>query len=207
MKNEYKQAAIDMIKIPPSNKIIKMALKMIKLKKDDVILGIIALLLGAYISWKTSFSFETVVVTNSIISEFLNVQLALFGIIFIIYFIILAFFNDNMLKILSRIKMDNGEKSKLKEYLSYYEKVLFLYFVNIAITFIIKIFISVINNEFIIINKTFSDILAFVILFIYYSLSFRVFLEIKSTIYNTISLFRVNISYKFIDFLSEDNDE
>ena len=78
---------------------------------------------------------------------------------------------------------------------------------NIAITFIIKIFISVINNEFIIINKTFSDILAFVILFIYYSLSFRVFLEIKSTIYNTISLFRVNISYKFIDFLSEDNDE
>ena len=184
-----------------------MALKMIKLKKDDVILGIIALLLGAYISWKTSFSFETVVVTNSIISEFLNVQLALFGIIFTIYSIILAFFNDNMLKILSRIKMDNGEKSKLKEYLSYYEKVLFLYFVNIAITFIIKIFISVINNEFIIINKTFSDILAFVILFIYYSLSFRVFLEIKSTIYNTISLFRVNISYKFIDFLSEDNDE
>lgn len=207
MKNEYKQAAIDMIKIPPSNKIIKMALKMIKLKKDDVILGIIALLLGAYISWKTSFSFETVVVTNSIISEFLNAQLALFGIIFTIYSIILAFFNDNMLKILSRIKMDNGEKSKLKEYLSYYEKVLFLYFVNIAITFIIKIFISVINNEFIIINKTFSDILAFVILFIYYSLSFRVFLEIKSTIYNTISLFRVNISYKFIDFLSEDNDE
>lgn len=207
MKNEYKQAAIDMIKIPPSNKIIKMALKMIKLKKDDVILGIIALLLGAYISWKTSFSFETVVVTNSIISEFLNVQLALFGIIFTIYSIILAFFNDNMLKILSRIKMDNGEKSKLKEYLSYYEKVLFLYFVNIAITFIIKIFISVINNEFIIINKTFSDILAFVILFIYYSLSFRVFLEIKSTIYNTISLFRINISYKFIDFLSEDNDE
>ena len=116
MKNEYKQAAIDMIKIPPSNKIIKMALKMIKLKKDDVILGIIALLLGAYISWKTSFSFETVVVTNSIISEFLNVQLALFGIIFTIYSIILAFFNDNMLKILSRIKMDNGEKSKLKEY-------------------------------------------------------------------------------------------
>ena len=96
-----------------------------ELKKNDVILGIIALLLGAYISWKTSFSFETVVVTNSIISEFLNVQLALFGIIFTIYSIILAFFNDNMLKILSRIKMDNGEKSKLKEYLSYYEKVLF----------------------------------------------------------------------------------
>ena len=33
MKNEYKQAAIDMIKIPPSNKIIKMALKILHISQ------------------------------------------------------------------------------------------------------------------------------------------------------------------------------
>ena len=34
MKNEYKQAAIDMIKIPPSNKIIKMAFFLKKFRKN-----------------------------------------------------------------------------------------------------------------------------------------------------------------------------
>lgn len=49
-----------------------------------------------------------------------------------------------------------------------------------------------------------DNALASIGLLVYFSFTFRVFYEMKSTIYNTIVLFRTSIAYKFIDFRIED---
>ena len=207
MNIHYKHAARELIDIPSSIEIIKEAFGEIKFQDGERIWWFISLLLSTWISWRTCFSYNTVEFTKTIINDVITMQLALFGIVFTVFSIILAFFNDNMLKTLSAKQLKHKEESALKTYLSYYEKILFLYFVNISITFVIKMFVGTISNNFVIYNKIFSDILAFVILLVYYTFSIRVFFEIKSIIYNTISLFRINLSYKFIDFLKQDKDE
>lgn len=45
------------------------------------------------------------------------------------------------------------------------------------------------------------------LMILYFTFSFRVFYEVKSTIYNTIVLFRASIAYKFIDFSIDKSDE
>lgn len=207
MNIHYKQAARELIDIPPSLQIIKEAFGEINFQEGERIWWFISLILSTWISWRTCFSYNTVEFTRTIINDFITIQLALFGIVFTVFSIILAFFNDNMLKTLSTKQLKHKEESALKTYLTYYEKVLFLYFVNISITFAIKMFVVTISNDFIIYNKVFSDILSFIILLTYYTFSIRVFFEIKSIIYNTISLFRINLSYKFIDFFEQDKDE
>lgn len=207
MNTHYKKAARELIDIPSSLQIIKEAFGEINFREGERIWWFISLILSTWISWRICFSYNTVEFTRTIINDFITIQLALFGIVFTVFSIILAFFNDNMLKILSAKQLKHKEESALKTYLTYYEKVLFLYFVNISITFVIKMFVGTIGNDFIIYNKIFSDILSFVILLTYYTFSIRVFFEIKSIIYNTISLFRINLSYKFIDFLEQDKDE
>lgn len=56
-------------------------------------------------------------------------------------------------------------------------------------------------------NWLFDCLFATALMILYFTFSFRVFYEVKSTIYNTIVLFRASIAYKFIDFSIDKSDE
>lgn len=85
---------------------------------------------------------------------------------------------------------------------------MFLYFVNIGITGIVLIACKVMAADFRLTDDLcFDTAFACVLLILYFWFSCRVFYEVKSTIYNTILLFRSSISYKFIDFAIEDSKE
>lgn len=53
-------------------------------------------------------------------------------------------------------------------------------------------------------NNLINSILAVILIWLYLSFTFRVIYEIKSTIYNTIVVFRASIAYKLLSFVEDD---
>ena len=52
-----------------------------------------------------------------------------------------------------------------------------------------------------------NSIMAIALLLIYYTFSLRVIYELKSTIYNTVLLFRASLAYKILSFVEEKKSE
>lgn len=155
------------------------------------------------------FSAETVVLLVGALNTLIGVQLGIFGCIFAVYSIILAFLSDSYMKKLAEIPITNkAKKSMLTQSTTYYESVLFLYFINIGLTGISLILCNCLPSDFrLTTNWLFDCLFATALMILYFTFSFRVFYEVKSTIYNTIVLFRASIAYKFIDFSIDKSDE
>lgn len=164
---------------------------------STVISSIVAFLIG--------FSENTVTLFEEALEIILNTQLALFGCIFAVYSIILTFLSDDIMRRLAEVRDADNASSFLKTSTTYYESVLFLYFIGIGITGVLCLSINCIAEEFRLSNNlVFDNTLAAILMLLYFVFTFRLFYEIKSTIYNTIVLFRGSIAYKFIGFAHTD---
>lgn len=177
--------------------------ELIPQKKNDYIIGLVILSFSIIIAALVSFSQDTQYISQNIVKELLSVELALFGCIFTVYSISLAFFSDNYLKRLSHI-MDKSKADLLTSSIKYYESVLFIFFLGICLSIAVIILLISLPENMRVFYNIMDEITAFTCLLMYLSLTLRIIYEIKSTIYNTISLFRVHIAYKFIDFNNEE---
>lgn len=217
MKNKYLSCIEEYIDIEPAEKMILNAFKELKIKNDsedskyyemDKVFTVLIMITALLISIFVGFSNNTISVFVSILELLVSILLGIFGIVFTAYSILLAFLNENYMKKLSQIKQDNDNVSYLKKSTSYYESVLFLYFVGMFISIIILIVLKTIDINFTLTeNLLFNNILASILLFIYLFYTLRIIYELKSIIYNTITLFRVSISYKLIDFAKEEKEQ
>ncbi len=166
---------------------------------------IVSLILGIIFAVKIGFSFRTIDQFNNTLEILLNIQLVIFGFIFSIYSILLAFFSDEFVKKVTSIEDTESNKSFLYKCLTYYESVLYLYFINIAVTGIIMFSLICLPKDFqLFSNYHLNNFLSSFLMSIFYSFSFRVIFELKSTIFNTIRLFRSSISYRILDFMDKD---
>ncbi len=203
MKDEYFTTVEEFKSTQPASELIKNAVIEIVPKRNNMTGFYISIILGVLFSIIISISAETISKLEETLNLLITVDLAIFACVFSIYSILLAFLSDNFMKRLARIPGE-GAQSELKERTIYYESVLFLYFMVIGITGALILFCKCIPANFrLTSNLHFDNSLTFVLLFLFYSFSFRVFYEIKSTIYNTIVLFRASIAYRFLDFASE----
>jgi hypothetical protein len=217
MKNKYLSCIEEYIDIEPAEKMILNAFKELKLKNDsedskyyemDKVFTMLIILIALLISIFVGFSNNTISIFISILELLVSILLGIFGIIFTAYSILLAFLNENYIKKLSQIKQDNDNVSYLKKSTTYYESVLFLYFTGMFISIIVLILVKVMDVNFTLTeNLLFNNLLASILLFIYMFYTLRIIYELKSTIYNTITLFRVSISYKLIDFAKEEKKQ
>lgn len=159
---------------------------------------VLSFILSILISTKIGFDDKTVILTLSIVQIILNVHLAIFACIFAVYSILLAFLSDSFIKKL--LTIDYEEKtSYLKTSTNYYESVLFLYFIAIGITGVLSLFLNCIEPNYVLTsNHMLNNSLAVILLIFYFTFVFRVFYEVKSTIYNTIILFRSSIAFKIL---------
>lgn len=207
MDENYVETINEFKSPPPARKLIRKAIKEILPSKGNWFGFALSMITGVFFAVALGFSPDTVLLLSEFSDKLIAVQLALFGCIFTVYSILLAFLNDGYMKRLSRIKVEN-KTSMLKNSVSYYESVLFLYFVNIGITGVLMLASSCLDPSLRLTPYLYVDnTLASIGLLVYFSFTFRVFYEMKSTIYNTIVLFRTSIAYKFIDFCIEDCDK
>lgn len=174
-------------------------------KLSDAMIYFVIVIVSSVVSILAVFHGNTVAISQNLIKELLSIQLALFGCVFTVYSISLAFFSDNYLKRLSRIVDKGTNMTFLTTSIKYYESALFLYFIGISLSIIAMVILMTIDESFRLLNNDLDPYIALFLLLLYLAFTFRIIFEIKSTIYNTIHLFRVHIAYKFIDF-KNDND-
>lgn len=137
----------------------------------------------------------------------LDVEIALFGCVFAVYSILLAFLSDEYVKKLLEIDYYR-QTNYLRKSTKYYEAALFIYFVAIGISLVYKLTIECMPQNFALINSELAnEIVAGVLLFPYFAYSLRTIYELKSIVGNTLLLFRASIQYKIIAFVKEDKEE
>ncbi len=208
MDTKYLKAIKEFGEVPESNKLIKNSLNEIKPNNVNKLGIIFSVILSFIFALCIGFSNNTIESFDKTLDMLLNVQLVIFGFIFSVYSIILAFFSDDYVKKISQVDDDDSKETFLKKILTYYESVLYLYFINISLTGIIIFFMICIPSDFrLFSNNIFNNIVSTVLMLFYYSFSFRIFYELKSTIYNTIMLFRNSIAYRLLNFVQKDNND
>jgi hypothetical protein len=206
-KNDYFSNIEDLIKETPAKEMLITALKELIPSKGNRFAFLVSIFLALVFSVIIATSENTIGLCIKTIGIIMNALLAIFGCIFMVYSILLAFLNDNYIKKLSQIDY-LGKSSYLKKSTTYYESVLFLYFINICMTGIILLALNCIDSKFSLTsNDLVNTILALIFLFVYFGFSFRVFYELKSTIFNTITLFRNSIAYKLLSFVQEEEEK
>lgn len=150
---------------------------------------------------------ETVSLAGKICGILLDVEIALFGCVFAVYSILLAFLSDEYVKKLLEIDYYR-QTNYLRKSTKYYEAALFIYFVAIGISLVYKLTIECMPQNFALINSELAnEIVAEVLLFPYFAYSLRTIYELKSIVGNTLLLFRASIQYKIIAFVKEDKEE
>lgn len=206
MDKNYSRIIEDIIVNRPARAFIKKAINEIFIinSRLDFIVLLLICLIGGVVSYKVTFALDTVNLVSKLCGHLLEIQLVMFSCIFAVYSIVLAFLSDEYMKCLAKITVNDGISS-LVQYTTYYESILFLYFINITATALLLLFSCFVPIDASLTSNLFKDnILAFLGLFIYFSFSFRIFYEIKSTVYNTVILFRYSIAYRFLSFAKED---
>ncbi len=189
----------------PAKKMIAHAFGEIIPNKNNWVAFVISFILGIFFAVIIGINENTVKILLSIVGVILNVLLYIFGYLFTIYAILLAFLSDNYIKELSKLKTDGV--SSLKTSTKYYESVLFLYFIGLSITGVILLFLNCVVNEWILTeNYLVNNVLAILLLTIYFTFIFRIVYELKSTIYNTIVLFRESIAYKILIIFKKEKE-
>ena len=130
---------------------------------------------------------ETVSLAGKICGILLDVEIALFGCVFAVYSILLAFLSDEYVKKLLEIDYYR-QTNYLRKSTKYYEAALFIYFVAIGISLVYKLTIECMPQNFALINSELAnEIVAGVLLFPYFfhicichnPLLLRVFLHVE----------------------------
>lgn len=203
-RDKYFSSIEEFKEAKPAKKMMMTALKEILPTKENRFGFFVSLALGVIFAIIVGTSSETINMLKMLSDKLLGTLLAIFACIFAVYSILLAFLNDGYIKRLSTINYD-AKTSYLKKSTTYYESVLFLYFIGIGIAQIVLLLLSCMPEDFTLtLSHSFNTCTAIVLIWLYLSFIFRVLYELKSTIYNTIILFRASMAYKLIDFEKEE---
>lgn len=179
-----------------SGKCLIYSLKLLSFCKEGWKNWILPIILGIFLSFLLPNFYDDGI--KDIIDKIIDIELAVFGIIFTIYSIIIVFFSDELTKTLIRIE-ENSSTDLFRQYTSYYADMLYLIFINICISLI---FWMVINMEI----QAIKNYVCWqnIIIGLYFVITLRILFEVKSTIYNTVSLFNLSMSVK-LKSLRENN--
>ncbi|MCR4962871.1 MAG: hypothetical protein K6B40_03190 [Firmicutes bacterium] len=206
MKNVFFKTVEEFRETQSAKLLIITALREIVPSSQNWFSALLSIILAAVVAFKVGFAPETVDLTSKICGRLIEIQLAIFGCVFAVYSILLAFLSDGYMKRLAKVP-DKDKTSFLKRSITYYESVLFLFFINIGLSGVLLIIMDILPPDARLTSNLLLDsLMASVGLLLYYAFSFRVFYEVKSTIYNTIVLFRASIAYRFLDFAIEESE-
>lgn len=162
--------------------------------------AVFSIVLASTLSFILATSGETVSLSQNICGILMDVQIAIFGCIFAVYSILLAFLSDSYIKRLLRIDYDN-RTSYLQASTRYYESALLIYFVAILLSLTCRLLLECMCEYYALTtNHIFNEVLACVLLFAYFLYSIRTIYELKSIIINTLLLFRTSIQFKILGF-------
>lgn len=205
---DYSQAVQDFIDNRPVWKqITGTILKEICPDKNNWFAAVFSLILSGVLAYIVGTSVHTVSLAHDICSTLLDVQIAIFGCIFAVYSILLAFWSDGYIEELLHIPF-KSETNYLRKSTQYYEAALYMYSVAIGISLVYKLLIQCMPPDYTLGNNAVvNEVLAIALLFVYFLYSIRTLYELKSIVWNTILLFRTSLQFKIIEFQKQEIEE
>lgn len=175
-------------------------------KWNGVWVLVVDIVLAAFFAVKIGWSTNSLSIFLDIVDKMLDMEIAIFGCVFTVYTILLAFFSDDYMKRLAKIKV-NEKESYLQEAINYFGAILFLWFLNIGITAFSFFLTKTFDIDWQLFHdRILNNSICSIVLFFLFAFSFRVFLELKSTIYSLIILFRGSIAYRFLGYEEQINN-
>ncbi len=144
------------------------------------------------------FFSEPVVVARNIFAMLLDVELALFAVIFGAYAIFQALMRDEIIKEL--IKTENNI---LKESNQTFLNLSILYILSIFVTVICGIIANVCSEEFFIWTVSFSNMVYVVVISVFLTLNFLLILENINFVINMYRMFNVYNVYRALDVMDD----
>lgn len=169
--------------------------------------AVFSIALALILSLILATSEKTVSLSQNICGILLDVQIAFFGCIFAVYSILLAFLCDSYVKRLLRIDYDS-RSNYLQASTKYYEAALLIYFVGILLSLTYKLLLECMPEYYVLTNNhVLNEVLAGILLFVYFLYSIRIIYELKSIIANTLLLFRASIQFKILEFKDDLSDK
>ncbi len=162
---------------------------------------------GAVLAWIIGSAEDTVQMTDTICTVFLEIHVAVFGCILTAYSILLAFLDDKYIKKLLRIDYE-GNANYLKAGTEYFESAMYIYVVGILLSLAVKLIVICMPNDFVLTsNGLVNESLAAGLLFGYLAYAIRATYEIKSVVANTATLFGGSLAFRIQAFATEMDEE
>lgn len=162
---------------------------------------------GMILAWIIGSAVDTVQMTDTICTMFLEIHIAVFGCMLAAYSILLAFLDDKYIKKLLRIDY-KGNANYLKAGTEYFEAAMYIYVVGILLSLGLKLVVACMPDDFVLTcNELVNESLAVGLLFGYLAYVIRATYEIKSVVANTVTLFGGSLVFRIQAFASDMDEE
>lgn len=162
---------------------------------------------GMILAWIVGSAVDTVQMTDTICTVFLEIHIAVFGCMLAAYSILLAFLDDKYIKKLLRINYE-GNANYLKAGTEYFESAMYIYVVGILLSLGVKLLVICMPDDFVLTcNNLLNESLAAGLLFGYLTYAIRATYEIKSVVANTATLFGGSLAFRIQAFASDKDEE
>lgn len=194
-----------------SEKVLFNALFIFKWNKTSVKTNIIITICCAMPSVILGLSNDTVLLFKDVVGDIMNVLLALFGVVFTGYAFFQALINRQLLIQLlnaeTKRKRDGKKISKLQETNENFVELMMCYIIFIIANLFLKIVVGCINNTFLLYdNIVVSNIIACILLEIYFTNTGIVLWRMISFVYNIFQLFNAHAGAKALAIINEEEE-
>lgn len=191
-KNEViKESLISILDEDSFNKVLKNSIKQGNPSKLNLIITLLIVLISVPIIITIGYSENTISRFYSLISEYQDLAISMFGIVFTGYALFQAFTTGDMVE---RLLTNSGKhKNIFQEFNLYFFKTSISYLIIIVVNFILLIILENIPQNFHITsfkNAT-NNMLATLLILIYFTLNIYILLEIRCLIYNIYQSFNI----------------
>lgn len=164
-ENEFSERMNNLTKDVSSNKLIIESIKWVLIDKENKDSLVVSIVFSIILSITVTLSQNTVIIFKSVISDFFDVLLVMFGVVFTVFALLQAYVNTNILKSMVPLTFDKKDENSQSDYSQSkyslhianenFTYLLILTLINILIILFLKILLKFINPNFMI----FSNIL------------------------------------------------
>nr|WP_318000925.1 hypothetical protein [uncultured Faecalibacillus sp.] len=164
-ENEFSERMNNLTKDVSSNKLIIESIKWVLIDKENKDSLVVSIVFSIILSITVTLSQNTVIIFKSVISDFFDVLLVMFGVVFTAFALLQAYVNTNILKSMVPLTFDKKDENSQSDYSQSkfslhianenFTYLLILTLINILIILFLKILLKFINPNFMI----FSNIL------------------------------------------------
>lgn len=204
-------AILRFLKPESSNQLIKRSLRVFEISKKNRKKIVCLYIISVFIATFVGFSPNTASIVCDTAQTMIDIMLGMFGIVFTGYALFQALMNKQLLIRMLSSDEKNGKdksKSKLQETNESFVEYMMLNLISIIVSLFLKIIASSIPNKAVIFSKmSTNNIVATLLISLYFYFILIIMWEAKSFIFNVFQVFNMHAGTRVLELLGDDDKD